>query len=181
MVRHTKHCFKKYYYYYYYPYRYLRPRSQVTIAGGRPQISMPHHMDPVGVKNKGVGSASSLGPPLRVDTTCLPISLMDDVLFLFICFEVLSCSSSIIPQCGRLFSKAIETAHRGQTEAQTIARGQCMIPTCERHKFFNKSLQICFKILKLLSIHIQSKPDLTVPESNLMMLILNQSTNQKTT
>ena len=107
----------------------MRPRSQVTIAGGRHQISISHNMDPVGVKNKGVGSACSLGPPLRVDTTCLPISPTDYVLFLFICFRVLSCSSSIFPQCGRLFSKATGTAHRGQTEAHTIARVQSMIST----------------------------------------------------
>ena len=61
-----------YYYcycYYYYPYRYLRTRHQCAIAGVRHLISMAHHMDPVGVKNKGVGFACSLGPHLRMDAT----------------------------------------------------------------------------------------------------------------
>ena len=40
-----------------------------AIAGVRHLISMAHHMDPVGVKNKGVGFACSLGPHLRMDAT----------------------------------------------------------------------------------------------------------------
>ena len=97
-------------------------RSLPPVAGVPNQISKPHHMFLGGVKNKGVGSACSLGPHLHMHTTCSPMSLMDDFLFLFICFRVLSCSSNISPQCGRLFSKTIGTPQHVPRDAQNITR-----------------------------------------------------------
>ena len=45
------------------------------------QISKNPHVFPGGVKNKGVGFTCPLGPHLRMDNTCSPMSLMDDLLF----------------------------------------------------------------------------------------------------
>ena len=71
------------------------------------QISKNPHMFPGGVKNKWVGFTCPLGPHLRMDNTCSPMSLIDDLLFdLFILGSYLVVHTYVHSVAG-YFSKTI--------------------------------------------------------------------------
>ena len=96
-----------YYYYYYYPYCFWCHQSQSAIAGVHSQISRPHCTDCGGVKIHRVDSKCPLGPPLRVDTTCSPISPTDDFCFFFLNLGSFSAVQALYHRVARYFTKLL--------------------------------------------------------------------------
>ena len=106
-------------------------------------------MFPGGVKNKWVGFTCPLGPHLRMDNTCSPMSLIDDLLFdLFILGSYLVVHTYVHSVAG-YFSKTIwnsplctlctRALHGSQ---KVVPKSKWICPICSDSDPFRKKYQM---------------------------------------